>query len=136
METEKKRLKKEYRQARREMGVFVIRNMLNDRIFVGVGADLAGIINRHKFELKMGSHRNKRLQDEWNEFGGSNFAFEILDQLHPGEDPQADYRKELAFLEELWVEKLQPFGERGYNKRKLSREEMLRRIASKRSVEA
>lgn len=117
------------------MGVFAIRNMVNDRVLVGVSVNLNGIINRHKFELTMGSHRNKRLQAEWNEFGSGNFAFEILDELRPGEDAQFDIRAELAFLEQLWIEKLQPFGERGYNERKLTRQEMLRRIAANRSDE-
>jgi len=51
--------------------------------------------------------------------------------LSPGTDPQADHRKELAFLEDLWLERLQPYGERGYNEPKISREERLRRIAAK-----
>jgi hypothetical protein len=113
------------------MGVFLIRNMVNEKVFVGVGLDLLGIINSHKFQLKMGVHRNKRLQSDWNKLGGESFAFEILDQLEPREDAGDDGRQDLAFLEELWLEKLQPFGERGYNKQKLTREERLRRIAAK-----
>ena len=132
MEKNKKRLKQAYQQSLRPMGVFLIRNMVNEKVFVGIGLDLAGIINRHRFELTMGKHRNQRLQTEWNEFGSDSFTFEILDQLNRGEDPNVDYRAELAFLEELWLEKLQPFGDRGYNERKLSREEMLRRIAANR----
>jgi hypothetical protein len=33
-------------------------------------------------------------------------------------------------LEDLWLEKLEPYGEKGYNERKLSREERLRMIAA------
>lgn len=135
MEANKKRLKREYKQNPPPMGVFAIRNMVNDKVFVGVSQDLAGIINRHKFQLKMGNHRSVRLQAEWNEFGGDNFAFEILEQLDGRDVPHSDYREELALLEELWLEKLQPFGDRGYNEPKLSREEMLRRMAAKRSGE-
>ena len=35
----------------------------------------------------------------------------------------------------FWLEKLQPFGDRGYNEPKLSRDEKLRRIAAKRLSE-
>ncbi|HEV7857173.1 MAG TPA: GIY-YIG nuclease family protein [Pyrinomonadaceae bacterium] len=133
MDKDKKKLKQEYRQNPRPMGVFLIRNMVNEKVFVGVSLDLAGIINRHKFQLAMGNHTNTRLQLEWNEFGGESFAFEILDQLNPQDDPQFDYRKDLACLEDLWLEKLQPYDDRGYNTRKLSREEKLRRIAAHRS---
>lgn len=133
MDERKKRLKKAYLQSRRVMGVFLIRNLVNDKIFVGVGLDLSGIINSHKFQLEAGVHRNRRLQRDWNALGGTSFAFEILDQLEPREDADDGGRKDLAFLEELWLERLQPFGARGYNKRKLTREELLRRIAANRS---
>ena len=135
MKEENKRLKKAYVLNGRPMGVFLIRNMVNEKVFVGVGLDLSGIINGHKFQLKMGVHRNRQLQRDWNEFGGENFAFEILDQLEPRADSGDDGRKDLVFLEELWLEKLQPFGSRGYNKQKLTREERLRRIAAERTSE-
>ena len=128
---DKKQLKREYQQTPRPMGVFVIRNNLNDKVFVGSSLNLPGIINRHRFALERGLHANRRLQADWNEFGSDNFAFEIVDELSPGTDPQADHRKELAFLEDLWLERLQPYGERGYNEPKISREERLRRIAAK-----
>ena len=136
MKEKNKRLKKEYQSNRRPMGVFLIRNMTNDKVFVGVGLDLLGIINSHKFQLKMGVHRNRRLQSDWNEFGEENFAFEILDQLEPRAGTSDDGREDLSFLKELWLDKLQPFGSRGYNRRKLTREESLRRIAGQRSGEA
>jgi len=133
MREDKKQLKKQYLQTARPMGVFLIRNNVNDRVFLGVSLNLAGIINRHKFQLKNGNHPNKELQADWNKFGSSNFAFEIVDELTPGHDATRDYRQELALLEKLWLEKLEPFEERGYNQRKQTRAEMLRRIAAHRS---
>ena len=127
MNEKNRRLKREYQSKRRPMGVFLLRNVVNDKVFVGVGLDLLGIINSHTFQLKTGVHRNRRLQCDWNEFGGESFAFEILDQLEPRAETSDDGRADLLFLEELWLEKLQPFGSRGYNKRKLTREEKLRR---------
>lgn len=128
MSGDKKELKRGYRERARAMGVFAIRNMVDEKVFVGVGMDLQGIMNRHRFELEMGGHRNQRLQADWNELGAERFAFEILDQLEPGQIGEAELRGELKFLEELWLEKLQPYGERGYNEPKLTREEKLRRI--------
>jgi hypothetical protein len=130
MEEDKKRLKKDYQQNRRPMGVFLIRNNLSDRVFLAAGIDLQGLINRHKFQLQHGNHPNKSLQSDWQEFGSGNFAFEIMDELQPPNDPAFDARAELVVLENLWLEKLQPFGERGYNEPKLSRAERLRRIAT------
>jgi len=132
MKSEKKALKKEYQQGHTPMGVFQIRNTVNEKVFVGSSLNLPGIINRHKFGLQMGNHRNQALQAEWNEFGAEKFAFEILDELTPVSDPQHDYREDLAQLEDLWMEKLQPYGERGYNEPKKTSEERLRMIAENR----
>jgi len=132
MKEPRKQLKKNYQQTPRPMGVFVIRNNLTDKMFLASGRDLYGTINRHKFQLKNRIHPNKSLQADWNQLGSNDFAFEIVDELTPREGTEIDYRKELAFLEKLWLEKFQPFGERGYNIPKLSRADMLRRIAQHR----
>lgn len=134
MSDRKKELKKEYKQNHRPMGVYQIRNIVNDKVLVGPSLDLPGIFNRQKLQLKMGSHPSAQLQAEWNEFGGESFAFEVLDELTPGSDRARDYREDLTFLEELWLERLQPYGERGYNERKMSREERLRMIARNRAA--
>jgi GIY-YIG catalytic domain len=128
----KKELKKEYLQNHRPMGVYQIRNIANEKVLIGAALDLPGVLNRHKFQLKMGNHTNGALQADWNEFGDEGFAFEILDEITPKEG--RDYREELAFLEELWLEKSQPYGDRGYNEKKKGREEMLRLIAQNRAV--
>jgi hypothetical protein len=133
MKPDKKQLKQNYLETPRPMGVFLIRNNLNDKVFLSVSLDLPGIINRHKFALRARVHANKALQADWNELGSENFAFEIVDELTPRPGQAVDYRAELESLENLWLERLQPFGERGYNLPKLSRAERLRRIAAKRS---
>ncbi len=133
MQPDKKKLKQSYQQERRPMGVFQIRNLKNERIFVGAGIDINGIINRNRFQLEHGNHMNERLQSEWKELGAESFAFEILDQMLPANDVRQDPRKELASLKDLWLEKLQPYGDRGYNERELTREEKLRQISARRS---
>lgn len=111
------------------MGIFQIRNLVNEKILVVGALNLPGIINRHQFELRAGSHKNRELQADWSELGGDRFIFEILDELTPSSSPDADPRADLLALEDLWLDKLQPYGERGYNERKKSREERLRMIA-------
>jgi len=128
----KKQLKKDYQMAKRPLGVFIIRNTTNDKVFLGSGLDINGIINRHKFALSAGGHNSKQLQKDWNELGAEKFEFEILDQMEPLDEPSFDARRELAFMEEMWLEKLEPYGERGYNEKKLTREERLQMIANKR----
>ncbi len=131
MTRDKKRLKQEYRMTKRPLGVFLIRNLENDKIFVAGGLEIEGIMNRHKFQLEAGGHPNKQLQQDWDRLGAEKFAFEILDQVEPRDDPSFDRRRELAFLEEMWLEKRSPFAEKGYNVRPLTREQRLERIAAK-----
>lgn len=131
MKEANKKLKEEYKLNPRPMGILLVRNSETDKVFLIASLDLPGALNRHKFQLKSGNHPNKQLQADWNHLGSNAFAFEIVDELAPRADSKLDYRAELTSLEDLWLEKLKPFGERGYNEPKLSRAERLRRIASK-----
>jgi hypothetical protein len=65
--------------------------------------------------LSIGSHRNKELQNDWNKYGKDNFVFEILETVKVKNDPNFDINDELTLLEEIWLERLEPFGEKGYN---------------------
>jgi hypothetical protein len=133
MKDKQKELKREYKHSHRRMGVWQIRNLVSDKALIGTALNLEGILNRHQFALKMGTHQNHALQADWNELGSENFAFEILDELTPSDEPGHDHRADLAFLEELWLEKTQPYDERGYNERTLNREQRLRMIARNRA---
>jgi len=114
----KNELKKKYKETLPPMGIYQIKNLKNGKIFVGSSKNLTGKNNSSRFQLKMGSHYINELQEEYKTFGEENFVFEVMDYLEPKEGIDYDYTKDLAALEELWLEKLQPFGEAGYNKRK------------------
>ena len=129
---EKKELKRNYLRGRRPMGVFLIRNLTNEKVFLVASVELQGALNRAKFELEAGGHKNKELQSAWNDLGADRFAFEILDQMEPRADAN-ECKKDLASLKELWLEKLRPYGERGYNEPEITRAERLRQIAARRS---
>jgi hypothetical protein len=133
LDKQKKELKKEYQQNHTTMGVYQTRNNTNNKVLIGFALNLPGAINSNRFQLNAGSHPNKTLQAEWREFGSDSFSFEILDELTATEGPGHDYRADLAFLEEFWLEKEQPYGERGYNQKKKGTEERLRLIAQNRS---
>ena len=129
---DKKAAKLAYKASRRPMGVFVIRNLVSGKIFVGSSMDLGAIFNRTRFQLAAGAHPNKDLETDWRNLGAAKFEFEVAEELVPREDPNFDYGSELELLEDLWLEKLQPYGDRGYNEPKKTREERLRMIASNR----
>ena len=112
---DKKALTREYKESPRPAGVYQIRNTANGRVLVGASVNLPAILNRHRAELRAGGHRNRELQKEWAEFGAEAFEFEVLDTLAPPERADYDPAADLRALEELWLDKLSPFGERGYN---------------------
>jgi hypothetical protein len=102
--------KKEYKQSKRPMGVYRIRNTRNGKSYVGYSTDLQARMNRQQAELKFGSHRNAELLGEWKSFGESSFEFEVLDELEPDENSKADPAQELRILSEMWIRKLQKDG--------------------------
>jgi hypothetical protein len=80
--------------------------------------DLNGRLNSERFQLKNNLHMNMELQKDFNRLGTDQFSFTVLDRLQVKEDPGYDYGNDLRILEQMWLEKLQPFGPRGYHKKK------------------
>ena len=112
---DKRKLRDDYKQAFVPIGVYAIRNTENQRVFVGGSRNLQGAINRHRFELANGSHRNAALQADWKRLGAQAFDFEVLDQVRQNSDPGVDYDAELANLLVLWIDEFVGRGEQGYN---------------------
>ncbi len=97
------------------MGVYRVRNTQTDRSLVARSVDLPASLNRERAQLRFGGHPNAALQRDWHAFGPDAFAFEVLDTLTPPDDrPDYDPADDLRVLEALWLERLAPFGERGY----------------------
>lgn len=109
-------LKKAYKQTIQPMGIMQIKNEANGKVFIVSSLNLNGVANKHRFQLRMGSHINRELQQDWDKYGAENFSFEIIDRLEPKEDTEYDYREDLKTLEDLWLEKLKPFIPCGYNR--------------------
>ncbi|MNC63455.1 hypothetical protein D3C75_1135770 [compost metagenome] len=65
--------------------------------------------------LQMGTHLNRSLQAEWNEYGESAFTIEVVEKLKKQDNPFFDTKDALAKLLQAWMEKLQPYGEQGYH---------------------
>ncbi len=108
-------LKREYKERKKQAGVFQVKNTVNGKVLLGSSLNLEGPLNSHKFMLTIGRHRNEVLQREWKEYGPDAFVFEILEVVKESDDPNFNREDELTLLEQIWLEKLQPFGDRGYN---------------------
>ncbi len=112
----RKALIREYKRAPKDMGVYLIRNNANGKCYVASSRDIRARINRHKMDLRTNGERIPGLQADWNEYGESAFEFETVDLLEPSRQPGYDPAEDLLVLEQLWLEKLQPYADNGYNK--------------------
>lgn len=110
----RKELLEEYRQLKTYMGVFQIKNTVNGKIFISACSNLKSRWLTLKGQLDMGRFANSQLQSDWNELGAEAFSYEVLEKKE--KDEATDVRWELKQMEKPWLEKLQPHGNKGYNK--------------------
>lgn len=114
---DRKALIREYKERRPVMGVFQVRNLVSGKVLIGSSTDVPAMLNRQQAQLRLGMHPNQELQIDWQTLGPEAFAFEVLDTLEPPDEGESDPRADLQVLEALWLDKLAPFDERGYNRR-------------------
>ena len=111
----KRDINREYKERPKTAGIFQARNSVNEKILLGSSLNLEGPLSALKFMLSINTHRNKTLQQEYNTYGGDNFTFDILERVNITDNPHFNIEDELTLQEDIWLEKLQPFGDRGYN---------------------
>lgn len=122
---ERKSLASAYQKSFRPMGVYQIRNVKNGKIFVDGTMDLEGAKNRLEFmkqtkmsgiipepEAGLGRIRRRLLRVR----GTRSDQATGRERRRPYRIEK--YRDEVDALLDLWIEKLQPFGDNGYNKPK------------------
>lgn len=106
--TERKRaLQRHYKDHPPDAGVYAVRCLASGHGFVQLHASMnvAAAINRDRFQLRLRSHTDKRLQQQWLQHGEDAFSFEVLDVLKRREGAtDAEQREDLAGLLALWRE--------------------------------
>ncbi|MBW7473974.1 GIY-YIG nuclease family protein [Paenibacillus oenotherae] len=110
----RKELQEAFKEIKTYMGAIQIKCSVNGKIFVKSYPNLKNKWSSIQTQLNLGQFLNIQLQKDWKELGSENFTFEVLEQKDAGEI--TDMRWELKKLEKQWVEKLQPYGDSGYNK--------------------
>jgi len=115
MMTNKKTLKRQYLETTTRAGVYAIRNQITGRALVAGSTNVQGTLNRNRFELQRGQHRNARLAQDWVEHGETNFLFDVVDVVKPSEDPAFNAARELEMLVSLWRQEIPCVGELGYD---------------------
>ncbi|HEX2944358.1 MAG TPA: GIY-YIG nuclease family protein [Clostridia bacterium] len=111
---DRKELLEKFKQIKDYMGVVKITNTINGKIFVEAYPNLKNKWISMKSQLDQGRHPNSQLQKEWKEMGAEAFTYEVLEQKESGDI--TDMKWELKQTRKPWLEKLRPYGDKGYNK--------------------
>jgi group I intron endonuclease len=86
-------------------GVYFIKNIINDKIYVGSSIDIEERWKVHKRNLNRNNHCNKKLQRAWNKYGDENFKFIIVEE---------SLIENLRLREKYWIDILNSIV-KGYN---------------------
>jgi group I intron endonuclease len=90
------------------VGIYSIRNILNDKRYIGLSTDIEARFKHHINRLKTNTHRNEHLQNAFNTYGIDSFEFMILDECSP---------ELLCDKEKYWIGYYQSYDRNfGYNK--------------------
>ena len=99
---QRKALIEAYKLAFPPMGVFSITNRANGKMLIDQSTNVTAAFNRHRTELRLGTHRNKALMEDWRTYGEANFAFDVLQPIEERPDPGFNYNAELASALANW----------------------------------
>lgn len=82
-------------------GIYQIRNLLNNKIYIGSAYNLSDRFNCHKSLLKNNKHGNFYLQQSYNKYGAENFQFEVLEII---EEISKIYEIEQNYIDKFYGE--------------------------------
>lgn len=78
-------------------GIYMIKNIVNEKKYVGKSCDIKRRWSDHKYKLNKGIHVNSHLQSAWNKYGEESFEFVIIEECN--EDELND--KEIYWIKEM-----------------------------------
>ncbi len=110
----RKELQESYKQMKTWCGAIQITNLSNGKIYIDTYPNLKNKWLTLKMQLDSGRFATAELQQDWKNEGESSFKYEVLEQLDASE--LSDVKWEMKQLKKKWLSKLEPYGEKGYNK--------------------
>lgn len=63
-------------------GVYEIKNIKNNKIYIGGSINISERWNEHRRELSKNNHHSPHLQNAWNKYGEDCFNFNVLEWCH------------------------------------------------------
>lgn len=62
-----------------KQGVYLIKNLITNKVYIGSTKSFKKRFSQHKSKLQKNKHGTPHLQNAWNKYGGDNFEFSILE---------------------------------------------------------
>ena len=78
-------------------GIYVIRNKVNGKIYIGSSIDMRKRWHIHKYYLCSNNHNNRHLQSSWNKYGEENFELIVVETVSD--------KNNLIKREQYWIDK-------------------------------
>ncbi|WP_010250430.1 GIY-YIG nuclease family protein [Acetivibrio cellulolyticus] len=101
----KKALKEQYKNRTVIGGVYCIK--CNSNLWIRATKNMQGSKNRFAFSVLNNYCPETCMIESWNQFGASNFTFEILEELEKKEtQTDREFSDDVNTLLEIWTEKL------------------------------
>lgn len=72
-------------------GIYIIRNLANDKVYIGKSKNIKQRKNTHFSALKLNKHNNQHLQNSYNKYGKNNFEFDVLEYCEESLLPTKDW---------------------------------------------
>lgn len=84
----------------RKMGVYIIKNLINGKSYIGSSQNIKNRWAQHKSSLRHNKSTNIILQQAWNKYGEENFTFELVEDI---KNIDIIFEKE-----QNWIDKYKP----------------------------
>jgi len=82
--------KSQAKEIPRSSGVYQVRCIATRQIYIGSAVDLRARWISHRRALRRGEHRNRFLQEAWNQYGEASFEFSVLELVVDSERLQSE----------------------------------------------
>jgi hypothetical protein len=112
--TSRSELKRQFKERKTPMGVFLIRSVAANRFLVRPARNLAAAMNRLMVEVTPATNPNVSLLQDWRALGPAGFEVRVLDVLEPKDEPGWDPAEDLEALASMGRERLAAEGGVGY----------------------
>lgn len=103
---DKKKIKNEYKLKKEPYGLYIIKNLVNNKILIGKTMNPSGKLSRVKMELDYGTHPYSELQNDYNTLGADKIEIEILIEVQIIDESYEEIKVKLKKMYKEWKEKL------------------------------